>query len=103
MKIVLVCAAGMSTSLIVVQMELNAREEDQIIAIPANELTNRIDVCDVILVAPQLRYKMDTIHKIGETYNVPVELIDMRSYGKMDGKMILQQAYGIVEKAKQGG
>ena len=51
----------------------------------------------VILVGPQIRYLLNNIKK--EVNNtVPVELIDMRIYGMMDGEKVLNQALNALEK-----
>ena len=76
-KILLVCCAGMSTSLL------------------PNEFGQ--EPADVILVGPQIRYLLNNIKK--EVNNtVPVELIDMRIYGMMDGEKVLNQALNALEK-----
>ena len=57
------------------------------------ELPNEFvqEPADVILVGPQIRYLLNNIKK--EVNNtVPVELIDMRIYGMMDGEKVLNQA-----------
>ena len=63
------------------------------------ELPNEFaqEPADVILVGPQIRYLLNNIKK--EVNNtVPVELIDMRIYGMMDGEKVLNQALNALEK-----
>ncbi len=103
-KILLVCCAGMSTSLLVTRMNDAAGKEGidcKIWATSEKELPEEFakEPADVILVGPQIRYLIKQIRK--EINNqVPVELIDMRTYGMMDGKKVLQQALDIINKNK---
>ena len=104
-KIMLVCSAGMSTSLLVNKMITEAEKrglEAKIWATSEGESANEFakDPADVILVGPQVRYLMNAIKE--RTGNkVPVELIDMRTYGMMDGKKALDQALKAIENWKK--
>lgn len=101
-KILLVCCAGMSTSLLVNRMREVAKTKEidcKIWPTSEKELPNEFaqEPADVILVGPQIRYLLNNIKK--EVNNtVPVELIDMRIYGMMDGEKVLNQALNALEK-----
>lgn len=59
MNILLVCAAGMSTSLLVTKMEKSAQEqgkEYKIWAVSGDSVNQHIDKADVLLLGPQVRY-----------------------------------------------
>jgi len=89
MNILLVCSAGMSTSLLVSKMEKTAAEEGieaKIWAVPANEADANFDEADIVLLGPQVRYMLSKFEKETEK---PVRVIDMLHYGKMDGKAVL--------------
>lgn len=92
-NIVLFCAAGMSTSLLVSKMQAAAKElgvDCQIAAYSLNELTSKGADADCILLGPQVRYQKD---KVTAAYpDKPVAVIDMRLYGMMKGKEVLQEA-----------
>ena len=97
-KILLVCCAGMSTSLLVNRMR-EVAIDCKIWSTSEKELPNEFaqEPADVILVGPQIRYLLNNIKK--EVNNtVPVELIDMRIYGMMDGEKVLNQALNALEK-----
>jgi len=98
MKILLICALGMSTSLLVQNMNKFASEDDFIEALPEGKLESVIDNYDVVLVGPQIRYKFPKIQKIAETHNKKAELIDMKSYGAMDGEVVINQAKNLFNK-----
>ena len=83
-QILLVCSAGMSTSLLVTKMQASAKEnniEAQIWAIPESNLSEEISKCDVVLLGPQVKYVLDKATEIAKPYNVPVEVINMMHYG----------------------
>ena len=98
-KILLVCSAGMSTSLLVTKMRAAETEigvEAEIDALPVAECSSKIDEVDIVLLGPQVRFQKATVEKMANG-RIPVDVIDMRSYGIMDGKSILNSA---LEKIK---
>lgn len=95
-KITLFCSAGMSTSLLVNKMKEAASavgKDYEIAAYSMNEAPEKGKTADVILLGPQVRFAKDKIH--GMFPDTPIDVIDMRVYGLMDGK----GALAIAEKA----
>lgn len=92
MKVLLVCAAGMSTSLLTENMRKNATADDVVDARPESELDAHIDNYDVILLGPQIRFKLKEIQKKAADKGKKADVIDMRVYGMMDGKSAMDQA-----------
>lgn len=97
MKVLLVCAAGMSTSLLVNSMKRFAQEGDVIEAFPVAELEKIADKYDVVLAGPQVRYKYGKIEQICKAKGKAVGLIDMKAYGNMDGKTVMEQVKGLLK------
>ena len=99
-NILLVCAAGMSTSLLVNKMKAAANEqgiEINIDALPVSECSRVIDTVDMVLLGPQVRFQKPQVDALVQG-RVPVEVIDMRLYGTMNGKAILEQVIATVGK-----
>ena len=97
--IMLCCASGMSTSLLVEKMKRAASEQGvdaEIWAVGANEVKANADKADVILLGPQVRYAQKKIES--EAPGVPVAHIDMRDYGMMNGNSVLKQALNIINQ-----
>lgn len=92
MKILLVCAAGMSTSLLVNSMKKFADPDDVIEAYPVAQLEKLVDNFDVVLCGPQIRYKFKDIQKTCEAHGKPVEIIDMLAYGQQKGDKVMEMA-----------
>ena len=91
-KIVLLCAAGMSTSALVRKMKDAAKAEGYECDISAHSVSEAKNYksADMILLGPQVRYQKD---KVTAAYpDKPVAVIDMRLYGMMKGKEVLQEA-----------
>ena len=91
-KIRLFCAAGMSTSLLVTKMQQYADSinyECQIEAHPTSEATIYGPEADIVLLGPQVRFEMNKIK--AQLPGKIVEPIDMRAYGMMDGKKVIEQ------------
>lgn len=93
-NIMLVCAAGMSTSLLVNKMKEHAVKQNIQVNIWATgeaDFKLNWEKADIILLGPQVRYQEA---KIKETVQgkIPVAVIDMMSYGTMNGKKVLEDA-----------
>ena len=98
MNILLVCAAGMSTSLLVTKMEKESvaiGANDEIYACSVDDLEAHIDKYDVVLIGPQIRYKSKSIGEVVNAKNKNYAVIDSVNYGMVDGKKVLAQAYSL--------
>ena len=97
--IMLCCASGMSTSLLVEKMIKAASEqgiEADIWAVGANEVKANAAKADIILLGPQVRYA-GNIKIEAEAPGVPVAHIDMKDYGMMNGNKVLDTALKLIE------
>ena len=100
--IMLVCSAGMSTSLLVTKMEAasKARNLDtEIFAVSAAEADKNSanKKIDVMLLGPQVRFMKGQFEKKLADKNIPLEIINMQDYGKMNGENVLNQALGLIK------
>ena len=100
-KIMLVCSAGMSTSLLVTKMEQAAEkvgDEVEIFALPMSDGINRLSTVDCVLLGPQVRFNLGKIKEEAAKVNpgLPVDVIDMKDYGLMNGANVLKKALEIV-------
>lgn len=96
-KIVLLCAAGMSTSALVRKMKDAAKAEGYECDISAHSVseTKNYQSADMILLGPQVRYRLKEVQ--GELPNNKVEVIDMKDYGMMNGKAVLDHVRKVLE------
>ncbi len=96
-RIVLFCAGGMSTNLLVNKMREAAATLGKDYSIDAYGL-GQIDTygpdADCILLGPQVRYAQKTLQ--GKFPGKPCEGIDMRVYGTMNGKAALEFAIKLM-------
>lgn len=96
-KILLVCNAGMSTSMLVAKMKKAAEKDGIEVSIEANPLSDakaQIQETDIVLLGPQIRYELDNVRKIAGS--TPVEAIDMKDYGMMNGEKVLKHALEVI-------
>ncbi|MRX71598.1 PTS sugar transporter subunit IIB [Bacillus lacus] len=103
MNILLCCAAGMSTSLLVAKMEESAKEQGlncSIRAVGASEVDKHMEEADVLLLGPQVRYLLSNLKKAGEQYGIPVDSINMVHYGTCNGKEVLSFACKLISSNK---
>lgn len=99
-KILLLCAAGMSTSLLVTKM-LKAAEKKNILvdieACPIENFIEKVQEFDIFLLGPQVRFKQADLCKIASEYNKKVEVINMIDYGTMNGDKVLEMALNALQ------
>ncbi|MCI4292754.1 PTS sugar transporter subunit IIB [Clostridioides difficile] len=106
MRIILCCAGGFSTTMLMKNMEdivKNSKklndDDFEFKAIPVDLLKNEVDNCDVLVIGPQIAHRLDYIKPILEPKNVPYVIIDQNTYGKMDGATALKMALIAHKKA----
>ena len=97
--IMLACAGGMSTSLLVTKMEKSAVKRNIDVSIFATAGSIIPDECksyhpDVILLGPQIQYMY---HLVIKEVDVPVAVIDMKDFGTMNGEKVLDLALSMIE------
>ncbi|EMT39532.1 MULTISPECIES: PTS sugar transporter subunit IIB [Thermoanaerobacter] len=101
MKILLVCAAGMSTSLLVEKMKKAIKpEHGEIIinALPTDQFEESVKDYDVVLLAPQVRHKRGDFEKITKELGIPMEVINPADYGMVRGEKVLNLALKLYKE-----
>lgn len=96
-NIVLFCAAGMSTSLLVNKMKEAAKADGydcRIEAFSLAKVPQEGPKADIILLGPQVRFNMNNVQS--QCPGVPVEAIDMMDYGMMNGKKVIDQVKKVL-------
>lgn len=105
LRIIIVCSWGMSTSLLVDSMQsAAARMQIALIveALSAGEFAARVEECDVVLIAPQIRHLRKSIEKLAQSTGKPVALIEPFHYATMNGKAVLEQALQLKASTREG-
>ncbi len=95
--IVLMCSQGMSTSLMVHKMKEEAERTGYQCEIEAYSVLDMDEVkqrADVILLGPQIRYKLEKLKE--QCRNIPIVVIDQMDYGTMNGKKVLAMAKEMI-------
>jgi len=96
-KVLLVCAAGMSSSMLEDKIRKAATAAGRNMELKAIDSTRMSlwdfekDHMDIILVAPQVRFKKRSIAEKAEPLGIVVQDIDTVAYGMMDGEKIFTQ------------
>lgn len=100
-NILLVCSAGMSTSLLVTKMCAAAKAkgtEAKIAAVAEADLQKNIDGVDIVLLGPQVRYLLSKIQALMAPKGIPVEVINSIDYGTMNGEKVFNRAVELIKK-----
>ena len=98
-RVLIVCSWGMSTSLLVDSMLAAAQErgcELGVEALSAGEYAERVDACDIVLIAPQIRHLRKSIEKLAASAGKPVALIEPFHYATMNGQAVLGQVLSLL-------
>lgn len=109
MKILLCCAGGFSTNMLMQNMKKVVKESAKLnendfafTAIPADSLESEIDNWDIVMIGPQVSHKTDFIASLCEPRNIPYVVIDKDVYGKMDGATVMKLALVTYKKHQMG-
>lgn len=99
--IMLVCAGGMSSSLLVVKMQSYAKQTEghyNIFALSSQEAVSYIKKTsvDVVLLGPQIGYLLNDFKKKLKDLNIPVAVIPMLDYGRMNGENVIKLAEDLM-------
>ena len=99
MKIVLCCAGGFSTTMLMDSMKKTVKDsaklnidDFQFTAIPVDLLQSEVEGMDVLVIGPQIAHKIDYIKPIIDPYHIPYVIVDKDTYGKMDGATVMKMA-----------
>lgn len=101
--IMLVCSAGMSTSLLVTKMQKAAEEkgmEADIFAVSASDADNNLESKNVdvlLLLGPQVRFMKAQFEQKLAPKGIPLDVINMQDYGMMNGEKVLAQAENLMK------
>lgn len=100
-SIMLACAGGMSSSLLVSKMKQAAKDQNldvDIVAVGAAAVPYDIEKYkpEVVMLGPQVSYMLANIQK---DVPVPVRVINMRDYGTMNGAKVLATALNEIKQA----
>jgi cellobiose PTS system EIIB component len=98
-KILLCCAAGMSTSMVVTKMTASAKEKNidvEIKAVGLDDFSSNLEHYDCFLLGPQVKYKLIEFEEMASKLNKPVRVINHLDYGMMKGDKILSDAMAMM-------
>lgn len=103
--IMLVCAAGMSTSMLVTKMQNAAKDQGvaaDIFAVAASEAEEKIagQQFDTVLLGPQVRFMLKQFQDKLTPLNTPVAVINMADYGMMNGEKVLAQGLEMFKQRR---
>lgn len=88
-KILLLCSAGMSTSMIVKKMQEKAKADNieaEIEATSVSRFEELVDSYDIFLLGPQVKYLKNDLAQKAASKGKPLDVIDFKDYGKSGGR-----------------
>lgn len=97
--ILLACSAGMSTSLLVSKMKEAAEKRGiacEIWAVAQDRAPSEMEKADVLLIGPQMRFMKKKFSKTAGEVGIPLDVIEAKSYGRVDGEAVLNRALELI-------
>lgn len=98
MKLLLVCYAGMSTSMLAQRLEGEGAArgiEVEVEAVPMTELEANLEGVDAVLLGPQVRFaEKDARAAVGDA--VPLMVIAPQDFGMMRADNVLDQVSALI-------
>lgn len=104
MYILIVCGGGVSTSIMAEAVKNHVSAEDTVKAITYGNLDQLVDKADVVIVAPQITGLYDSVKQLCDKNNTECHLLDMTTFGRMDGQTVAEIARELLKgKELKGG
>jgi len=103
-RVLMFCAMGASSSLLAVKTEEAAKakglelEMTLLSAAEAAVYDFAAKPVDVVLIAPQVRFKKRSITQAAAPFAIPVEDIESVTYGMMDGEKLFEQVMRALQQ-----
>ena len=103
-QVLIICAAGMSSSLLIDAIEKAGSEAGYSLnvityhSIGSAYWNFEKHSVDFVLVAPQIRFLRRGIEKLASPHGIPVVVIEPTSYGMADGESLLQQIMNAINE-----
>ncbi|QAT40963.1 PTS sugar transporter subunit IIB [Clostridium sp. JN-9] len=95
MKVLMVCSGGMSSTIVVKAIRVEAEKQGfpiDIKAVGTSEFEDEVKLgYDLVLVAPQIRHRLNVFKKQAEGLNVPIEVIIPMGYTPVGAPKALEQ------------
>ncbi len=106
-QVLIICAAGMSSSLLIDAIEKAGSEAEYSLNVITYHSFGSAywdfgkDPVDVVMVAPQVRFLRKRIQKLASPHGIPVIVIEPMSYGMADGESLLQQVMSAINEKQE--
>ena len=98
MNICLFCAGGMSTGLLVKNMEKYIHEHNLNHTVSAHGVGSveyYAKDADIILLGPQIHYKLNQVRE--QVKDKPIIVIDTKTYGMLNGEKLMKEIIELME------
>lgn len=101
MKVLFVCSGGMSSAIVVNALKKRKRRKIgvnmEVHAIGTNEVEEEVkNGWDVVMVAPQIRHRFDSVKKFAEEESIPCGIIPPQAYTPLGGPTLLKTVNELI-------
>jgi cellobiose PTS system EIIB component len=103
-KILFVCAGGMSSAILIQALKNEAKKEGhhiEALAIGTFQLEGEITKgWDVVMVAPQVKHRLDSIKQVTASQQVPCDVIPLHAYTPLGGPVLWEKAKELLTRCE---
>ena len=96
MKVLVICAGGISTNILAAAMKNYSHKDEIVRAVSYANAVQLIPEYDIVLVAPQMSHMYDFVEEACISSRTICKLLDMKTYGCMDGESIINLARDLM-------
>ena len=100
MKATIFCNAGVTAGTLLHAIKKVNPEDIEFDSYDFGELEDKAPCTDVVLIAPQLRYRQDVVKKVCEPLGIPYGFIDPIAVGRLDANRVIEQARSLYQTKK---
>ncbi|SMO86645.1 PTS sugar transporter subunit IIB [Melghirimyces algeriensis] len=94
MRVLFVCSGGMSSAIVVQALKKEAQKQGldlEVMAVGTSEVETELKKgWDLVLVAPQVKHRLESIQKIADRFSVPCDSIPPQAYTPLGGALLLK-------------
>ncbi|MGG3609627.1 PTS sugar transporter subunit IIB [Priestia megaterium] len=102
MKVLFVCAGGMSSAIVVSALKKEGQKHDlnlEVLAVGTQEFDSEVrNGWDVAMVAPQVKHRFDGFKQSADEVGVPCQVIPPQAYSPLGGPTLLKLVNELLEK-----
>lgn len=101
-RLLIICSWGATSSVLCQKINQAAQERGIPLVADAagtGEFPDKLPLCDVILIEPQIGHHKHELQKAADARSIPCTMVDPIAFATMNGAKVLEQALTLIQQA----